>query len=130
MNRRELAIALAGFGVLPQQLFAQAPTTSGTQGTAHSLPSARLLALRTWPAPDALRLTLEYKGVASVESFLLEDGAPRLVVDVYGLAWNAESQAQLNQSIAKNDMVERVRAAVQASSNAVRLVIEDRKSVV
>jgi N-acetylmuramoyl-L-alanine amidase len=158
MNRRELSTALAtmglgGFGSLGNiasfggllslsgSAFAQSSQKDLQTLPANLLPSvapstAKLLALRTWPAPDSLRLALEYKGLMTVSSFLTDDGAPRLVVDMVGLTWSAEVQHQLNQVLEKNTLVERVRAAIQpstsgnGSSMTVRAVFDLKRSAV
>jgi N-acetylmuramoyl-L-alanine amidase len=81
-------------------------------------------------------LALEYKGLMTVSSFLTDDGAPRLVVDMVGLTWSAEVQHQLNQVLEKNTLVERVRAAIQpsisgnGSSMTVRAVFDLKRSAV
>jgi N-acetylmuramoyl-L-alanine amidase len=117
MNRRQLTLALASLGVggLPSLVWAQ---------------TAKLLAFRSWVSPDALRLTIEFSGVALVDSFLTEDGAPRLVIDIQGLTWNNEVQAQLNQILPKNTMVERIRAAIHPQNNAVRCVLDLKQAAV
>jgi N-acetylmuramoyl-L-alanine amidase len=117
MNRRSLTLALATMGIsgIPQFAWAQ---------------TAKLLAFRTWVAPESLRLTLEYKGVLLADSFLTEEGAPRLVIDIQGLAWSNEVQAQLNQVLAKNPLVERIRAAINPQNGALRCVLDLKRSVV
>jgi N-acetylmuramoyl-L-alanine amidase len=153
MNRRELSTALAAMGfagvrsigglgglltggllTAPTIALAQAVPTLALPATASS--TAKLLALRTWPAPDSLRLALEYKGLMTVSSFLTEDSTPRLVVDMVGLTWSAEVQHQLNQVLEKNSLVERVRAAIQPSitgagaNMTVRAVFDLKRSAV
>jgi N-acetylmuramoyl-L-alanine amidase len=158
VNRRELSAALAtmGFGSLGNlgntasfggllslsgSGFAQSSQKDLQVLPANVLPpvapsTAKLLALRTWPAPDSLRLALEYKGLMTVSSFLTDDGAPRLVVDMVGLTWSAEVQHQLNQVLEKNTLVERVRAAIQPSTSGngsnmtVRAVFDLKRSAV
>jgi N-acetylmuramoyl-L-alanine amidase len=117
MNRREVTLGLAAMGLsgIPRFVWAQ---------------TAKLLAFRTWIAPESLRLTLEYKGVLLVDSFLTEEGAARLVIDIQGLAWSNEVQAQLNQILAKNPLVERIRAAINPQNGAVRCVLDLKRAVV
>lgn len=116
MNRREWLSSLAAFGVagFPEMVLSQ---------------TARLIAVRTWVAPESVRMTLEYKGVMLVDSFMTEEGAPRLVVDIQGIVWNGEAQSQLNQTFGMNPLVERVRAAVTSVNGAVRCVLDLKKKV-
>ncbi len=153
MNRRELSIALAAMGLGGVRsigglsgLLTGGLLTAPTVTLAQTVPAlvlpptapstAKLLALRTWPAPDSLRLALEYKGLMTVSSFLTDDSAPRLVVDMVGLTWSAEVQHQLNQVLEKNSLVERVRAAIQPSiagaggNMTVRAVFDLKRSAV
>ncbi len=153
MNRRELSTALAamGFagvrnlgglgslltgGLLTAPTFTLAQTVPALVLPPTAPSTAKLLALRTWPAPDSLRLALEYKGLMTVSSFLTDDSAPRLVVDMVGLTWSAEVQQQLNQVLEKNSLVERVRAAIQPSiagaggNMTVRAVFDLKRSAV
>lgn len=111
MIRRDLILSLAALGIGGLS----APVLSQT---------ANLVAVRTWIAPDSVRLTIEYKGVVLTDSFLKEDGTPRLVVDIQGLAWSVDVQTQLNQSFSNNPMVERVRAAINPQNGAVRCVLD------
>ena len=116
MNRREWLTSLAAFGVagFPEMVLSQ---------------TAKLIAVRTWVAPESVRMTLEYKGVVLVDSFMTEEGAPRLVVDIQGIVWNGEAQSQLNQTFGMNPLVERVRAAVTSVNGAVRCVLDLKKKV-
>ncbi len=117
MNRRQLTLAIAALGAagVPKLVWAQV---------------AKLVALRSWIAPDSVRLTLEYTGLVLVDSFLTENGQPRLVIDIQGLAWDAQVQAQLNQTLAKNPLVERLRSALQPQNNVVRCVLDLKQAVV
>jgi N-acetylmuramoyl-L-alanine amidase len=117
MKRRELTLALAALSI------GAAPSIAWGQ-------SAKLLAVRTWIAPESLRVTMEYKGVVLVDSFLTQEGSPRLVVDIQGLAWNTEVQIQLNQVLSKNPLVERMRSAINPQNGAVRCVLDLKASVV
>jgi N-acetylmuramoyl-L-alanine amidase len=116
MIRRELILSLAALGIGGLS----APVLGQT---------AKMVAVRTWIAPDSVRLTIEYKGVVLTDSFLNEDGTPRLVVDIQGLAWSVDVQMQLNQSFANNPMVERVRAAINPQNGAVRCVFDLKRQV-
>ncbi len=138
MKRRELSLAVLGatglYGLsMVQRSLAQAVQATQLSQAApsiHLATSGKLLALRTWPAPDSLRLTLEYQGLVSVESFLLDEGMPRLVVDIRGLAWNGEVNALLNQTLAQNPLAHRIRAALQPSTGVVRAVLDLKRSIV
>jgi N-acetylmuramoyl-L-alanine amidase len=116
MIRRELVLSLAALGIGGLS----APVLGQT---------AKLVAVRAWIAPDSVRLTIEYKGVVLTDSFLKEDGAPSLVVDIQGLAWNVDVQTQLNQSFSNNSMVERVRAVFNPQNGVVRCILDLKRQV-
>jgi N-acetylmuramoyl-L-alanine amidase len=125
IDRRHFAGALAGVGAglgLGLGLsFTSRPAWAQT---------AKLVALRTWQSPESLRLALEYSGVVLVHSFITDDAAPRLVVDIAGMTWDAATQAQLTQTVGQNPWVERIRAGVQPQGNALRLVLDLKQAVV
>ncbi len=117
MKRRELISSLAAIGFIGMPSIAISQT-------------AKLLAVRTWVAPESVRMTVEYKGVVLVDSFVTDEGAPRLVVDIQGLVWSNDVKSQLNQVFANNPLVERARAAVMPLSGAVRCVLDLKREVI
>ena len=106
-------------------------TSSNTFSTAKaqtpSNATARLVALRTWPAKEYVRVTLEYTGALAHSTFLTDQGAPRLVVDLDGLPWSTDVQARLTTEVAANPFVARVRAAQQGEG--VRMVLDLKRNV-
>ena len=89
--------------------------------------SAKLVALRTWPAKEYVRVTLEFDGKLSQTSFLTDQGPPRFVLDLEGLPWSTDTQARLTSLVAENPFVERVRAAQHGTG--LRLVLDLKKPV-
>ncbi|SUV85814.1 N-acetylmuramoyl-L-alanine amidase [Bordetella pertussis] len=89
--------------------------------------AATILAVRTWPADEYTRVTLELDSELKAEHFTLEN-PHRLVVDIEGLSVNA----------ALNDLVSKVRhddpyiqglRVAQNRPNVVRLVFDLKQSV-
>ena len=118
MNRRDFSTAFStlvslGFVVTSPNLWAQ--------------PVAKLVALRTWPANEYVRVTLEYEGTLAYTSVLTDTGAPRLVVDLEGLPWSTETQNRLTTGLSTNPFIERVRAAQHGTG--VRMVLDLKRTV-
>jgi len=89
--------------------------------------AAKLLAVRTWPADDYTRVTLELDSELRAEHFTLEN-PHRLVVDIQGM--------EMNPSL--NDLVRKVRPddpyisalrVAQNRSNVIRLVFDLKQSI-
>jgi N-acetylmuramoyl-L-alanine amidase len=121
MNRRQFsgtALSITGLGITT---FAHIPLLHAQ--------TASLIAMRTWVAPEYVRVTIEYKGIVLVDSFQTEQGNPRLVVDIQGLTWNASVQNQLNASINSNPWVDKIRSA-QHPNGSVRCVLDLKQAVV
>lgn len=94
---------------------------------AHAAQS-QILAVRTWPADEYTRVTLELSSPIKHEHFTLE-GPDRLVVDLQGLKMN-EALNSLISKIKPNDpYISRVRVA-QNRADVVRLVIDLKQSIV
>jgi len=90
--------------------------------------AAAILAVRTWPAPEYTRITLELDSELKAEHFLL-DGPNRLVVDLHGLTMNAA----INDLIAKVTPNDPYIATVRAAQNrpgVVRVVMELKQTIV
>ncbi len=119
MNRRHFNFALSSLGL-----------GFSSSALAQATPTAKLLALRTWPAPNTVRLSLEYSGALQIESFFTEQGAPRWVLNLQGLAWTHETQTQLNQTLGSNPLVERMRTAIHPATGDVRLVLDLKRKTV
>ena len=106
-------------------------TTAGTLFVLPVIPSlakaATIVAVRTWPADEYTRVTLEMDSELKAEHFTLE-GPDRLVVDIQGLT--------LNTTI--NDLVSKIRpndpyiASVRVAQNrpdVIRLVIDLKQAI-
>ncbi|GAB3097338.1 N-acetylmuramoyl-L-alanine amidase [Bordetella muralis] len=89
--------------------------------------AATILAVRTWPADEYTRVTLELDSELKAEHFTLEN-PHRLVVDIQGLQANAE----LNQLISKvrpDDPYIRSLRVAQNRPNVVRLVFDLKQAI-
>lgn len=89
--------------------------------------AAKLLAVRTWPADDYTRVTLELDSELRAEHFTLET-PHRLVVDIQGMEMNS----------ALNDLVRKVRPddpfisslrVAQNRANVIRIVFDLKQSI-
>ncbi|NEN75830.1 AMIN domain-containing protein [Pelistega sp. NLN82] len=90
--------------------------------------SSQILAVRTWPADDYTRVTLELNSPIKHEHFTL-DNPHRLVVDLQGLSMS-EALNSLISKIKPNDpYISRVRVA-QNRADVVRLVIDLKQAIV
>ncbi len=89
---------------------------------------SQILAVRTWPADEYTRVTLELSSPIKHEHFTL-DGPDRLVVDLQGLSMS-EALNSLISKIKPNDpYIARVRVA-QNRADVVRLVMDLKQGVV
>jgi len=89
--------------------------------------AATILAVRTWPAAEYTRITLEMDSDLKVEHFLLQD-PDRLVVELHGLTMNTAIK-QLITSIKPNDPYIATIRAAQNRPDVVRLVLDLKQSV-
>ncbi len=122
MNRRHFNSVLTSLSLgLLKPILALAQSTPVT---------AQLLAVRVWPGSNSLRLSLEYKGVLKTESFSTEEGLPRWVLTLQGLAWTSDTQTQLNQILPYNLLAEQIRAAIQANTGNIRVVLDLKQTVI
>ncbi|HEY9460180.1 MAG TPA: N-acetylmuramoyl-L-alanine amidase [Paralcaligenes sp.] len=89
--------------------------------------AATILAVRTWPADEYTRVTLELDSELKVEHFMLEN-PNRMVVDINGLTMS-KAVNQLVSKIKPNDpYIASIRAG-QNRPNVIRLVIDLKQSV-
>jgi len=89
--------------------------------------AATILAVRTWPAPEYTRITLELDSELKAEHFLL-DGPDRLGVDLHGLTMDAA----INDLIAKVAPNDPYIAAVRVAQNrpgVVRVVMDLKQPI-
>lgn len=92
--------------------------------------TAQLLAVRVWSNANSLRLSLEYKGELKVKSFLIEESPPRWVLILQGLVWNVDTQTQLNQILPHNLLAEKIRAAIQANTGTIHIVLDLKQKAI
>lgn len=119
-NRRITRRQILGTGIAMLSL----PVTSKLAHAAGS----EILAVRTWPADEYTRVTLELSSPIKHEHFTL-DGPDRLVVDLQGLSMS-EALNSLISKIKPNDpYISRVRVA-QNRADVVRLVIDLKQGIV
>jgi len=113
LNRRKLLAAATTLLVLPVvPRLARAST---------------ILAVRTWPADEYTRLTLELDSELKAEHFTL-DGPDRLVVDIDGLTMSQKID-ELIRKIKPNDpYIEAIRVA-QNRPNVLRLVLDLKQAI-
>ncbi|NOL49526.1 N-acetylmuramoyl-L-alanine amidase [Pelistega europaea] len=90
--------------------------------------SSQILAVRTWPADEYTRVTLELSSPIKHEHFVL-DGPDRLVVDLQGLSMNAALNSLISKIKPNDPYISRVRVA-QNRADVVRLVIDLKQSIV
>lgn len=90
--------------------------------------TSRILAVRTWPADEYTRVTLELNAPIKSEHFTL-DGPNRLVVDLQGISMS-EALNSLISKIKPNDpYISQVRVA-QNRADVVRLVLDLKQPII
>ncbi|OZI26822.1 N-acetylmuramoyl-L-alanine amidase [Bordetella genomosp. 9] len=89
--------------------------------------AATILAVRTWPADEYTRVTLELDSELKAEQFTLEN-PDRLVVDIQGLSMS-HSLNELAAKIRKDDPYIRSLRIAQNRPNVVRLVFDLKQAV-
>ncbi|OZI64417.1 N-acetylmuramoyl-L-alanine amidase [Bordetella genomosp. 11] len=89
--------------------------------------AATILAVRTWPADEYTRVTLELDSELKAEQFTLEN-PDRLVVDIQGLSMSP-SLNELAAKIRKDDPYIRSLRIAQNRPNVVRLVFDLKQAV-
>lgn len=89
--------------------------------------AATILAVRTWPADEYTRVTLEMDQELKAEHFTL-DGPHRLVVDIDGLRLNSAINRLVSQIKPNDPYIETVRVG-QNRPNVVRLVFDLKQDV-
>lgn len=90
--------------------------------------TSQILAVRTWPADEYTRVTLELNSPIKHEHFTLT-GPDRLVVDLEGLSMSSELNSLISKIKPNDPYISRVRVA-QNRADVVRLVIDLKQSVV
>lgn len=109
-------------------------TTTGSLLTLSVLPrfghaaEAQVLAVRSWPADEYTRVTLELSSPLKADHFLLEN-PDRLVVDLQGLTMN-EALNSLISKIQPNDPYIASLRVGQNRADVVRLVIDLKQKIV
>ncbi|MCD0504047.1 N-acetylmuramoyl-L-alanine amidase [Bordetella petrii] len=119
--------ALSPSGTLRRRLISAATTLLVLPVIPRLAQAATILAVRTWPAEEYTRVTLELDSELKAEQFTLEN-PHRLVVDIEGL----QVSAALNQLVSKvrpdDPYIQALRVA-QNRPNVVRLVFDLKQPV-
>jgi len=89
--------------------------------------AATILAVRTWPADEYTRITLELDSALRVKSFTLAN-PHRLVVDLHGLVMNGTIHSLVNKIQFDDPYVAQARVA-QYAPDVVRLVFELKQAI-
>jgi len=89
--------------------------------------AATILAVRTWPAEEYTRVTLELDSELKAEHFTLPD-PHRLVVDIEGLRMDAGINALLTRIQPQDPYIASIRAA-QNRADVVRLVLDLKQPI-
>jgi len=93
----------------------------------HLAQAATILAVRTWPAPEYTRITLELDRELKAEHFLL-DNPNRLGVDLHGLTLNAAIQDLVAKVTPNDPYIAAVRVA-QNRPDVVRVVMDLKQPI-
>jgi len=120
-RRRLLASASRGLPLLTLPVL-PALISAGLSITPRIAHAASILAVRTWPADEYTRVTLELDSELHTEHFILDD-PPRLVVDIQGLSMNAAINELVTQIRLDDPYIAAVRAA-QNRPDVLRLVFD------
>ncbi|MER1965978.1 N-acetylmuramoyl-L-alanine amidase [Castellaniella sp. GW247-6E4] len=89
--------------------------------------AATILAVRTWPADEYTRVTLEMDSELKAEHFVLDDPF-RLVVDIDGLSMNRAINELVSKVRPNDPYIQTVRVA-QNRPNVVRLVFDLKQDI-
>jgi len=89
--------------------------------------AATILAVRTWPAEEYTRVTLELDSELKAEHFVL-DGPHRLVVDIEGLRMDAAINDLITRIQPQDPYIASIRAA-QNRPDVVRLVLDLKQAI-
>lgn len=89
--------------------------------------SPHVLAVRTWPADEYTRVTLELSAPLSAEHFMLEN-PNRLVVDLQGITLNQALNSLVSQIKPNDPYIQSIRVG-QNRADVVRLVMDLKQSI-
>ncbi|MDO5667537.1 MAG: N-acetylmuramoyl-L-alanine amidase [Alcaligenaceae bacterium] len=89
--------------------------------------AAQVLAVRTWPADEYTRVTLELSAPLNAEHFML-DNPSRLVVDLQGISLNQALNSLVSQIKPNDPYIRSIRVA-QNRADVVRLVMDLKQSI-
>ncbi|NLP32980.1 MAG: AMIN domain-containing protein [Oligella ureolytica] len=87
----------------------------------------QVLAVRTWPADEYTRVTLELSAPLSAEHFMLEN-PNRLVVDLQGITLNQALNSLVSQIKPNDPYIQSIRVG-QNRADVVRLVMDLKQSI-
>ncbi|NLJ51792.1 MAG: AMIN domain-containing protein [Alcaligenaceae bacterium] len=114
--KRRRALSVAGsmltLSVIPKWVHAASP---------------QVLAVRTWPADEYTRVTLELSAPLNAEHFML-DNPSRLVVDLQGITLNQALNSLVSQIKPNDPYIQSIRVA-QNRADVVRLVMDLKQSI-
>ena len=88
---------------------------------------AKVLAVRTWPADEYTRVTLELSAPLNAEHFML-DNPSRLVVDLQGISLNQTLNSLVSQIKPNDPYIRSIRVA-QNRADVVRLVMDLKQTI-
>lgn len=89
--------------------------------------AAQVLAVRTWPADEYTRVTLELSAPLNAEHFML-DNPSRLVVDLQGISLNQALNSLVSQIKPNDPYISSIRVA-QNRADVVRLVMDLKQQI-
>ncbi|MDK7178287.1 AMIN domain-containing protein, partial [Micrococcus luteus] len=89
--------------------------------------AAQVLAVRTWPADEYTRVTLELSAPLNAEHFML-DNPNRLVVDLQGISLNQALNSLVSQIKPNDPYIRSIRVA-QNRADVVRLVMDLKQQI-
>ncbi len=97
-------------------------------GAADIAHGASIVAVRVWPAADYTRVTIESDTVLKANHFLVNDGPPRLVVDIDGLELSPALRELVGKVRPDDPYIASVRVG-QFQPRVVRLVLDLKQDV-
>lgn len=124
---RACARSISSTGASRRRLVAAASTLFVLPVVPRLSHAATIVAVRTWPADEYTRVTLEMDGELKAEHFVLE-GPDRLVVDIQGLSMSTGIERLISQVRPNDPYIRSVRVA-QNRPDVIRLVIDLKQAI-
>lgn len=126
-DTRDAQIVLSPAGHSRRRLIATAGTLLMLPVIPRLSHAATILAVRTWPADEYTRVTLEMDSELKAEHFTLE-GPDRLVVDIQGLSMSPALDALISKIQPNDPYITTVRVG-QNRADVVRLVLDLKQAI-